>query len=67
MSDPTQDERELKVEEGRMSGPDYGSEPLAGEGADEEEATVTQGPGHGGSTGRAGEGTAEDARTPPAG
>ncbi len=39
----------------------FADEPLAGEGTDDTEATVTRGPALGGSTGRAGEGTAADA------
>ncbi len=50
----------LDAEETRMSGPDFGSEPLAGEGNDDFEATVTRGPGVGGSSGKTGEGTAAD-------
>ena len=41
--------------------PRFHEEPMAGEGADDDEATVTKGPGAGGSSGRTGEGTAEDA------
>ena len=39
----------------------FRDEPLAGEGTDDDEATVTRGPAVGGSTGKAGEGTAADA------
>ena len=47
--------------------PEFQSEPMAGEGVDEDEAMVTRGPGVGGSSGRAGEGTAEDAGGTPGG
>ncbi|MDQ3448757.1 MAG: hypothetical protein M3432_06220 [Chloroflexota bacterium] len=41
---------------------DFAQEPLAGEGTDDDEATVTEGPGQGGSTGKAGQGTADETR-----
>ena len=66
------DQRHGRDEPGRVSNPAPGlggepeppsfeSEPLAGEGVDEEEATITRGPGVGGTSGVASEGTAEDA------
>ena len=55
----------LDVDEARMSGPDFESEPLAGEGTDSDEATITKGPRAGGSgatpdLGKAGTGTTAD-------
>ncbi len=45
----------------QSGGSGFDSEPLAGEGADEEEAVITRGPGHGTGSGVAGEGTTEEA------
>ncbi len=39
---------------------DFANEPLAGEGTDDDEATVTEGPAQGGATGKAGQGTADE-------
>jgi len=40
----------------------FAEEPLAGEGTDDDEATVTEGPAHGGATGKVGQGTADETR-----
>ena len=45
----------------RDSTPGFGSEPKAGEGSDEDEAVVTRGPAAGGASGKAGQGTTEEA------
>ena len=45
---------------GAGAGSAWEAEPLAGEGTDVDEATVTQGPATGGATGRAAEGTTEE-------
>ncbi|MEJ7753892.1 MAG: hypothetical protein WKF38_01780 [Candidatus Limnocylindrales bacterium] len=40
----------------------FANEPLAGEGTDDDGATVTEGPAQGGATGKAGQGTADETR-----
>lgn len=41
---------------------EFAEEPLAGEGTDDDEATVTEGPAQGGATGKVGQGTADETR-----
>lgn len=44
----------------RAQTPQFANEPMAGEGADDDEATISQGPALGGASGIAGQGTTEE-------